>query len=77
MRCETGGAAIQVEVWALPATQFGTFMAGIPAPLSIGTLRLADGTTPKGFLCEAAATTMAEDVSAFGDWRRVLAGAAP
>lgn len=77
LRIPSGGAAITVEVWALPIAQFGTFMAGIPAPLSIGTLRLADGTTPKGFLCEAAATGLAEDVSAFGNWRHVLAEAAP
>ncbi|MFZ0099815.1 MAG: allophanate hydrolase [Gemmobacter sp.] len=76
VRSATGGAAIEVEVWALPDAQFGVFMQGIPAPLSIGTLRLADGTMPKGFLCEAAATDAAEDVSAFGGWRRVLAGAA-
>lgn len=73
VRSATGGTAIEVEVWALPAAHFGTFMEGIPAPLSIGTLRLADGTMPKGFLCEAAAIGAAEDVSAFGGWRRVLA----
>jgi allophanate hydrolase len=70
------GAAIAVEVWALPMAVFGDFLAGIPAPLSIGTLTLADGTAPKGFLCEAAATSGAEDVTVFGDWRRVIKGAA-
>jgi allophanate hydrolase len=70
------GAAISVEVWALPRAAFGTFMGGIPAPLSIGTVELADGTAPKGFLCEAAGTAGAVDVSAFGDWRRVLEASA-
>jgi allophanate hydrolase len=37
------GAAIEVEVWELPAHEFGSFVAGIPAPLGIGTLTLADG----------------------------------
>jgi allophanate hydrolase len=73
---EGEGAAIGVEVWALPRPNFGSFIAGIPAPLSIGTVLLADGTAPKGFLCERAGTVGARDVSALGDWRRVLAEAA-
>ncbi|MTH79246.1 allophanate hydrolase [Paracoccus aestuariivivens] len=78
VRCSEGGTSIQVEVWALPATQLGSFIAGIPAPLCIGTIRMADGTTPKGFLCETAATSgEAINVSAFGDWRLVLAEATP
>ena len=60
------GAAIETEVWALTAAAFGDFVAKIPPPLSIGTLRLADGTTPKGFLCETIATDGARDISAFG-----------
>jgi allophanate hydrolase len=68
-------AAIRVEVWALPSAAFGAFMAGIPAPLTIGTVALADGTTPKGFLCEPAGTVGATDVSDLGDWRLVLAEA--
>ena len=67
------GAAIHVEVWALPRAAFGDFLAGVPAPLSIGTVTLADGTAPKGFLCEPAGTLGATDVSAIGDWRRVIA----
>lgn len=67
-----GGGAIAVEVWALPKTAFGAFIAGVPAPLSIGTVALADGTRPKGFLCEPAGLAGAEDVTALGDWRRVV-----
>jgi allophanate hydrolase len=70
------GGPIRVEVWALPAAEFGGFLAGIPAPLSIGTVLLGDGTAPKGFLCEAAATLGARDVTVFGDWRRVIGEAA-
>ena len=49
------------------------FVAGIPAPLGIGTLLLADGTRPKGFLCEAEAIRAARDISSFGGWRAYLA----
>jgi allophanate hydrolase len=70
------GARIAVEVWALPRPAVGEFLAGVPAPLGLGAVSLSDGTAPKGFLCEAAAVAGAEDVTAFGDWRRVLAEAA-
>jgi allophanate hydrolase len=64
---------VSIEVWALPAATFGAFVAGIPAPLGIGTLRLADGTTVKGFLCEQVAVDDARDISEFGGWRAYVA----
>lgn len=63
------GTAIEVELWELSPTAFGTFVANIPAPLGIGTLVLEDGTHAKGFLCEEISTRNAEDVSSFGGWR--------
>ena len=38
-----GGVAIDVEVWRMPLEHFGSFVAGIPAPLGIGKVRLEDG----------------------------------
>jgi allophanate hydrolase len=73
IRVGQGGAAIALEVWALPAEGFGRFVAGIPAPLGIGTLALADGTRVKGFLCEQIATVNARDVTEFGGWRAFVA----
>lgn len=67
------GTAIATEVWSLDAAAFGSFVSKIPAPLGIGTLRLADGTTPKGFLVEAEAVRGAEDISQYGGWRGYLA----
>jgi allophanate hydrolase len=67
------GHAIAAEVWALPAEGFARFVAGIPPPLGIGTLLLADGTRPKGFLCESEACRAARHISAFGGWRAYLA----
>jgi allophanate hydrolase len=78
LRVGEGGSAIATEVWTLPAEGFARFIAAIPAPLCIGTLRLADGTRPKGFLVEPAGLEGAEDISRFGGWRAFLArGAAP
>lgn len=70
------GAPIALEVWSLPVAGFGSFVAGIPAPLGIGTLALADGTRVKGFLCEAIATDDARDISDFGGWRAFVAAQA-
>jgi allophanate hydrolase len=67
------GHAIATEVWALPAEAYGRFVAGIPAPLGIGTLLLADGTRPKGFLCEGEAIRTAKHISGFGGWRGYVA----
>ena len=75
VRAASGGAAIEVEVWELPATHFGSFVASIPAPLGIGTLTLQDGSEVQGFLCEAAAALDAEDITHFGGWRAYRANA--
>ena len=71
------GAAIATEIWSLDATGFGAFVARIPAPLGVGTLRFADGTTAKGFLVEAEAVRGARDISEFGSWRKFLAAKVP
>ncbi len=74
LRVKNGaGAAIALEIWALPAAGFGRFVANIPPPLSIGTLELADGRAVKGFLVEAEAVADARDISSFGGWRAFAA----
>ena len=69
------GVAIAVEIWAMPADGFGRFVAAIPSPMAIGTLRLADGRTVKGFLVEPEAIVGARDISGFGGWRNYIAQA--
>lgn len=75
LRDETGTGGIEVEVWKLAPDAFGRFIAAIPAPLCIGTVRLTDGTAPKGFLVEATAVAQATDITASGGWRRYMASA--
>jgi allophanate hydrolase len=67
-----GGSAIAVEVWALPQSRFGEFIAGVPAPLCIGSVALEDGTAVKGFLCESHGIAGATDITGFGGWRAYL-----
>ena len=67
------GHAIALEIWEMPVEHYGSFVALIGAPLGIGTLRLEDGATVQGFLCEALDTTTSPDISAFGGWRHFIA----
>ena len=75
------GTAIELELWDLPPEGFGRLVAGVPAPLVIGTVVLADGRAVKGLVCEAAAVAGAREITAFGGWQAYraslgLAGAA-
>jgi allophanate hydrolase len=77
LRVEAGsGAAIELEIWALSPSAFGKFVNAIPPPLSIGTIRLADGRGVKGFLVEPEVLGQARDITAYGGWRKYMAEAA-
>ncbi|MGI9320012.1 MAG: allophanate hydrolase-related protein, partial [Thiogranum sp.] len=67
------GASIEVEVWALPREQVGSFLQLIPAPLGLGTLELQDGRRVSGFICEPYALDGARDVTRSGGWRHYIA----
>jgi allophanate hydrolase len=70
---DSHGSAIEVEVWSVPGHAFGSFVAGIPAPLGIGKITLADSSQVSGFLCEAHALSSAQDITSFGGWRAFIA----
>lgn len=67
------GVPIEVEVWALDAAGFGSFVDGVPAPLGIGTVRLEDGSLVNGFIAEGIAIDQATDISSFKSWRSYIA----
>ena len=69
-----GGQGIEIEVWAMPEETVGSFLNAIPPPLSLGTLRLADGSTVKGFLCEPSGIAGAEEITHLGAWRKYIQG---
>ena len=72
------GQAIEVEVWELDSAHVGSFLALVGAPLALGTVELADGSSERGFVCEprgVAAGSGALDITAFGGWRGFLASA--
>jgi allophanate hydrolase len=63
---------IEVEVWELTKEGFGSFVAGIPPPMGIGNLELADGSIVKGFICEPYALEGAKEITTLGGWRNYL-----
>ncbi|MDX3151081.1 allophanate hydrolase, partial [Streptomyces scabiei] len=67
-----GGAAVEAEIWRLPAEGLGRLLAALPRPMALGTVELSDGTRVPGFLCEPAALRDAEDITAYGGWRGYL-----
>ncbi|RYY96377.1 MAG: allophanate hydrolase [Comamonadaceae bacterium] len=73
VRVPAGGASLIVQVWEMPATAYGSFVALIPAPLGIGTLTLDDGSSVQGFVCESIALDGAEDITHHGGWRAYIA----
>jgi len=73
MRVAPGtGHAIALEVWDMPLAEVGSFLALIPQPLGLGSVRLADGSVVQGFICEGLALEDATDISAHGGWRNYL-----
>lgn len=63
------GSSFELELWEMPLSEFGSFISFIPSPLGIGKIELEDGTETPGFICEAAATEEAEEISHFNGWR--------
>ncbi|MEE4706304.1 allophanate hydrolase [Pseudomonas alliivorans] len=72
VRVAEGGVAIEVEVWELPSAELGSFLTGIPAPLGLGKVQLADGRWETGFICEPYGLEGARNISEMGGWRAYL-----
>lgn len=66
------GARVALEVWEMPVEHYGSFVALIPSPLGIGTLKLDDGSSVQGFVCEQIALEGAIDISHLGGWRAYM-----
>jgi hypothetical protein len=78
-----GGAAVAVEVWALPPEGLVAVLRQEPPGLCIGKVRLADGTEVLGVLGEPILCEGQPEITQHGGWRAYLAarrgsrGAAP
>jgi allophanate hydrolase len=69
---EYKGHGIDVEVWMVPEDKFGGFVAAVPPPLAIGSVRLDEGTWVKGFVCEGVALNGALEITHFGGWKNYV-----
>ncbi len=69
IRDETGGAGIEVEVWSLPSSNVGPFLAGVAPPLGLGRIELSGGEWVSGFIAEPVAAADATEITRFGGWR--------
>jgi allophanate hydrolase len=68
----SASASIEGELWALPPAGLASLLAKLPAPMALGRVTLEDGSEVVGFLCEPAALSSAQDITAFGSWRAYL-----
>ena len=75
VRDTNNGKAIEIEIWKIPRQEFGSFVAGIPAPLGIGKVEASDGRWLPGFICEGYAVEGAREISELGGWRQYLQAA--
>ena len=59
-------------MWSVPEDHFGGFVAAVPPPLAIGSVRLDTGEWVKGFVCEPIGLQGATEITHFGGWRTYL-----
>lgn len=60
-----------MQIWEMAVDRFGFFMAQIPPPLGIGTVKLEDGGSVYGFICEGfikEGGPNIEDITEYGGW---------
>jgi allophanate hydrolase len=75
VRVDTDGASVEVEVHRLPPPGVIRLRLALPAPLEVGEVGLADGTSVAGIVCAASALGMPGtlDVTGHGSWPAYLA----
>jgi gamma-glutamylcyclotransferase (GGCT)/AIG2-like uncharacterized protein YtfP len=76
LRVARGGAAVAVEVWAVPAAGIATLLRQEPPGLCVGKVRLDDGEEVLGVLGEPILCEGQREITAYGGWRAYVAGRA-
>ena len=76
IRVAEGGVAVAVEVWAVPEAGLARILLGEPPGLSIGKVRLDDGTETLGVLGEPELCRGMREITAHGGWRAYIAARA-
>jgi gamma-glutamylcyclotransferase (GGCT)/AIG2-like uncharacterized protein YtfP len=76
VRLNKGGAKVAVEIWSVPAEGLASILMNEPTGLTIGKIRLEDGSQVLGVLGEPALCESQTDITAFGGWRAYTASRA-
>jgi allophanate hydrolase len=77
VRTDLDGAAIEVDVWALPPGGWARFVGRGVDGLAVGRIELADGQVRPGFVAAAATDASGPDLTPFGGWRSWRAAGSP
>ena len=64
------GVAVELEVWSVPATGLASILLKEPTGLTIGKVKLSDGSTVLGVLGESALVERKREITALRGWRR-------
>ncbi len=72
IRVASGGAAIMVEVWQVPAAGLGQILLQEPPGLCIGKVRLVDGEVVLGVLGEPILCEDKFEITQWGNWRTYI-----
>lgn len=73
IRVREGGAAIALEVWSVPPEGLAGILLKEPPGLSIGKVRLEDGSETLGVLGEPALCEGQREITGYGGWRAYVA----
>jgi gamma-glutamylcyclotransferase (GGCT)/AIG2-like uncharacterized protein YtfP len=73
IRVKTGGVPVAAEVWAVPAEGLASILLKEPPGLSIGKVKLADGSEVLGVLGEPILCDGQKEITSFGGWRAYTA----
>ena len=71
------GVSVAVEVWAVPPAGLASILLKEPPGLSIGKVKLADGSEVLGVLGEPALCEGQREITSFGGWRAYTASLKP
>jgi gamma-glutamylcyclotransferase (GGCT)/AIG2-like uncharacterized protein YtfP len=72
VRVKSGGVSVAVEVWSVPPAGLASILLKEPAGLSIGKVKLADGSVVLGVLGEPILCEGQKEITSFGNWRRYV-----
>ena len=77
VRVRACGVAVAVEVWAVPAAGLASILLKEPPGLSIGKVKLSDGSEVLGVLGEPVLCEGQKEITSFGGWRVYVASVQP